>query len=253
MLILFKKIRKYAIDSGRLTRYAAYAVGEIILVVIGILIALKINDWDHANQEAAFEIQVLEEIQANLNTDLIEIRDDISLMQQAESHSLSVLEFIKHEAKPNDTFNYSAARLRLIPHFDETRSGYDLLESKGIGLIKNSTIRNNLSELYEKYYPYYSVYERERMDFHREHNMPVILTYFYLPLDYTTNEDWLGYKYHITQEDFDRLKTDPHFVKVVHAYIFENSSILKRAKRMEGMIIALIDKIQIELESLSAS
>ena len=46
MLNFFRKIRYNLIESGKSTRYFKYAIGEIILVVIGILIALSINNWN---------------------------------------------------------------------------------------------------------------------------------------------------------------------------------------------------------------
>jgi len=46
MLKFFKRIRKREIHQGRLRNYLLYAAGEIILVVIGILLALQINNWN---------------------------------------------------------------------------------------------------------------------------------------------------------------------------------------------------------------
>lgn len=46
MLIFFRKIRQKLIDESNLKRYLIYAVGEILLVAIGILIALQINNWN---------------------------------------------------------------------------------------------------------------------------------------------------------------------------------------------------------------
>jgi len=46
MIKFFRKIRKNLLNEGKATRYFKYAIGEIILVVIGILIALRINNWN---------------------------------------------------------------------------------------------------------------------------------------------------------------------------------------------------------------
>ncbi len=46
MIPLFRKIRKKMADDNKPMKYARYAIGEIILVVIGILIALQINNWN---------------------------------------------------------------------------------------------------------------------------------------------------------------------------------------------------------------
>lgn len=48
----FHLIRKKLLDEGNLKRYLMYAIGEILLVVIGILIALQINNWNQANSDS---------------------------------------------------------------------------------------------------------------------------------------------------------------------------------------------------------
>lgn len=51
MIKFFRKIRKTLLSEGKTTRYFKYAIGEIVLVVIGILIALQINNWNNDRQE----------------------------------------------------------------------------------------------------------------------------------------------------------------------------------------------------------
>jgi hypothetical protein len=70
MISLFRKIRQKLLSQNRFTRYLAYAIGEIFLVVIGILIALQINTWNenrkYRNQEADFYSDVLSDLDKDL-------------------------------------------------------------------------------------------------------------------------------------------------------------------------------------------
>ncbi|MBK7873993.1 MAG: hypothetical protein IPJ74_26755 [Saprospiraceae bacterium] len=59
MLRFFRNIRRRLLDSGSLRKYLVYAVGEIILVVIGILIALQINNWNEGRKDRKPQIQTL--------------------------------------------------------------------------------------------------------------------------------------------------------------------------------------------------
>jgi len=59
MLKFFRKIRKDLLSDGKTGKYLKYAIGEIVLVVIGILIALQINNWNENRKDARMEIQVL--------------------------------------------------------------------------------------------------------------------------------------------------------------------------------------------------
>lgn len=69
MLTLLRKIRKSLIDSGSERKYLLYAVGEIALVVIGILIALQINNWNENRKEEILEIQFLHRLLEDLASD----------------------------------------------------------------------------------------------------------------------------------------------------------------------------------------
>ena len=74
-------VRRSLIDSGSTQKYLLYAVGEIALVVIGIMIALNINNWNNEREERLLENQILKEIHNNLRLDLEEIRSDMSVME----------------------------------------------------------------------------------------------------------------------------------------------------------------------------
>ena len=55
MIKFFRKLRHQQINDGKTSNYLKYAIGEIVLVVVGILIALQINNWNHDKLEAALE------------------------------------------------------------------------------------------------------------------------------------------------------------------------------------------------------
>lgn len=66
MFNFFRKIRRLLINEGNLKKYFVYALGEIFLVVIGILIALAINNWWQLRTQKAEEIKMLTEIKESL-------------------------------------------------------------------------------------------------------------------------------------------------------------------------------------------
>ena len=70
MIKFFRKIRQNLLSEGKTAKYLKYAIGEIVLVVIGILIALQINNWNE-NRKARMQEQILlgqlkSEFQSNL-------------------------------------------------------------------------------------------------------------------------------------------------------------------------------------------
>ena len=59
MINFFKKIRKKLLSKNKFSSYIIYAVGEIILVVVGILIALQINNWNENRKQRLHEIELV--------------------------------------------------------------------------------------------------------------------------------------------------------------------------------------------------
>ena len=78
MLKFFKKIRKRLVNQGRLKNYLLYAVGEIVLVVIGILLALQINNWNteraEQNQMQEFAAALIQDLRTDIQE--TELRQD---------------------------------------------------------------------------------------------------------------------------------------------------------------------------------
>ena len=67
MLTFFRRIRKGLLSPGQARSYLFYAIGEIALVVIGILIALQINNWKEWRKDRLLEIKYLENIKKELS------------------------------------------------------------------------------------------------------------------------------------------------------------------------------------------
>ncbi|NNC62889.1 MAG: hypothetical protein HKO11_11175, partial [Eudoraea sp.] len=79
MFRFFRQIRQQLLGDGKNTKYLKYALGEIILVVIGILLALQINNWNEDRKSRNFEVEMLQQIRVNL------LQDRIALSQIAEN------------------------------------------------------------------------------------------------------------------------------------------------------------------------
>lgn len=73
MLTFFRRIRQGFLMKGQLPKYLLYAVGEVLLVVIGILLALQINTWNEAHQNRKLEKEYLERMLNDLDLDLLDL------------------------------------------------------------------------------------------------------------------------------------------------------------------------------------
>ncbi|SIO01277.1 DUF6090 family protein [Algoriphagus halophilus] len=101
MISFFRKIRQKLLAQNRVTRYLAYAVGEILLVVIGILIALQVNNWNENRKDAEKEIQLLTNLQVEFKDNLKDL-DSISIEVEEVIYSLEKLfDSFSREPSPN--------------------------------------------------------------------------------------------------------------------------------------------------------
>ena len=233
-------------DENRPLKYARYAVGEIILVVIGILIALQINTWNEERKTRDIETKTLTEIRSNLQLDLNELLDDIALMDSITLAGQAVLSILNNTSdKPSASFKYQVNISRLNPHFDAVRGGYSLLQSKGLDIISNDSLRGAISKLYELNYPYYAKYENERITKVNSIIIPKYKDYF--SFFWIHDDSFFNSSSEISDKDYERLKNDSEFINVVNLAIFENEMVKDRAHRTRGVVQDLIDFINKEL------
>ena len=78
MIKFFRKIRQNLLMENKTGKYFKYAIGEIVLVVIGILIALSINNWNENRLEKNEVTSYIEQIKTELELDIIHFNNDIS-------------------------------------------------------------------------------------------------------------------------------------------------------------------------------
>ena len=141
MIKFFRRIRQQLLSENKFSKYLLYAIGEIILVVIGILLALQINNWNEEKKERVQEQKYLIEIKRNLESDLLEIQNLRNEYQKISATADSILIFIK-DAKPKTT-NYNKLweyiiEVTYVPSFQSQKNGYNNLISAGnINQIKS--------------------------------------------------------------------------------------------------------------------
>lgn len=148
MIKFFRRIRQDLLNEGKTSRYFKYAIGEIVLVVIGILIALSINNWNEARKQK----DTLNNIYATLKTDLIEdIKNIDNIISGSESSKKHYLAIINKTRKREDfktcercwMVNFGFAEINI------RTNGIDLLlEYNKLITNSNDTLSINLKKLY---------------------------------------------------------------------------------------------------------
>ena len=140
-------------NENKTSKYFKYAIGEIILVVIGILIALQINNWNEASKEKSKEVTYLKNLDRDLNDQLKSIDEQISNEKGFVDTSIDVMKSFKINKFVNvDTLFFNKlTELQSRKTFVITDPTYtDLLSSGNIDIIKNKKFKDQLIQYYQE-------------------------------------------------------------------------------------------------------
>jgi hypothetical protein len=135
-------------NQNKTTKYFKYAIGEIILVVIGILIALQINNWNEARKNKTFETEILTQVQANLIKDKLSLQEISSNFQKAIASSNKILES-NWTDQDKDSLKYWLGDVIQFDRFQPLTNAYEVLKSKGLDQVQNKELRFLLGTYYD--------------------------------------------------------------------------------------------------------
>ncbi len=172
MFTFLRKIRKSLVGSGSTQKYLLYAVGEIALVVIGILIALQINNWNERKKSRAREHQALTEIISDLDVSISSLDNilytDENNIDQAIYASNVVLNHLNNSSVYFDSLAIHFRNVFNYPDVDLKSSGFESLTSMGMDLISDDQLRSDIGKYYSFIIPIVDKANKElRDDFYK--------------------------------------------------------------------------------------
>ncbi|MEM9000634.1 MAG: DUF6090 family protein [Bacteroidota bacterium] len=147
MITFFRSIRKSLLSENKFTKYLLYALGEIILVVIGILIALQINTWNTNKNNRAKEQLYLTGYHADLERNLNELDRVIAKSNRTLSATDSLLRYAKGMLTVKDSTKVEYLVMESINYtlfLSQEGTINDIFGSGDLALIQNDTIRKSM-------------------------------------------------------------------------------------------------------------
>lgn len=146
MIKFFRHIRQQLISENKTGKYLKYAIGEIILVVIGILIALSINNWNQNYTRNKLELEALKNLKEDFDFNLSELLRVDSVNTNNIKSCLIILNHTGKRYKEDFILEKYLSDAAASPDY-AAKNGFlnDLVSSGNLGLIKNNTLRNLLS------------------------------------------------------------------------------------------------------------
>lgn len=151
MIKFFRKIRQNLLSEGKTGKYFKYAIGEIVLVVIGILIALSINNWNENRKDSIEEKAILESLLENLKLSKIQSESLISEENQLKQNLIQILGIDFNDNKVNAKIISDSIFKNAVWDLQSdtpTFNTYNNLKNTNkLSLIKNKKINEKFTEL----------------------------------------------------------------------------------------------------------
>ena len=153
MIKFFRKIRKRLLAENKYNKYLIYATGEIALVMIGILLALQVNNWNEFQKDRKIEKQALENLVENMNLNINHTEHKIARIQDGNKSCQIILAAIKTSNHTVDTLGIHFHEA-LINHSNLllTSGAYEALKNIGFEIIRNEILKKEIINLHENTY-----------------------------------------------------------------------------------------------------
>ncbi len=210
---------------------------ETLYVIIGILIAFSLNDWNEKRKARITEISILNELIIGLSSDSVSLKFNIDMHNQAIKSCEIVLKALNELAVYNDSLAFHFAAVHYYTVFASVRGPYESLKSMGFESISNKSLRFEIIDLYDQWYSILlanqsilvnDIHELKR-NFHQDHFDKFLVV---IP-----QEPWYGGE--MIPVDFKQLKFNQQYkyhVRSLHAshsfFNFINSDVVNRVESL---------------------
>lgn len=238
MLRKFRDLRKVLLQDGAVKKYLLYAVGEILLVMIGILLALQVNNWNENRKLRIEEKKLLIDLKEGLISDRDEqIENHLGDKYRRISRLDVLISSWENKSSYHDSLRPYFGILSRNDDFIWQKVAYKNLESKGLDIIRNDSLKKEIINLFEVGY----VDAKARFDNKREnlleYGRPIVRSLFkrlpgegFEPVDYAS------------------LLEDVEYWNTLIVLRENNQSIMERLSWLKEHLDILIDLIDAEIQ-----
>ena len=200
MIKFFRKIRQRLLSENKFSKYLIYAIGEVILVVIGILIAIQLNDFNEDRKESKKELSFLQKLKDDINLDIQDLTLRDSILAVYQSSQEKGLELLLKAKSVKDILTLDSLIQYRWQSFAVSRKTYDeMLNTSGIYIITNRDLLNALSDHYaliETYQQNFREINEDSREYYKASNLD--------PFDFI--------KRHYREQSFDVTRIDTTWI-----------------------------------------
>jgi hypothetical protein len=154
-------VRQRLLTENKFSRYLLYGIGEILLVVIGILIAVQINAW-HGNRTLKInETNILSQLNIDLKENYKELSEIIELIEFSNISGKKIITHLQNKNEVTDSLRIWVESFSASNIFNNANTTYKNLENTENNIISNNSLRIRITLMYEQHFA--NVHRREAM------------------------------------------------------------------------------------------
>lgn len=148
MIKFFRNFRKSMIKQNKFSKYLLYAIGEIVLVMIGILLALQVNSYYQYTQDRNLEHRILLELQSNIKSDSASISYDVTKFEEIKKNAIFLDSILRNKLPYKPKIDSAFAIISTFGIAESNYVPFDKVKSLKNGILQNDSLFNSLSNYY---------------------------------------------------------------------------------------------------------
>ncbi len=246
MVQFFRRIRQKLLVDNRFTKYLLYAIGEIILVVIGILIALQINNWNEERKIRAEENKIIQELYSTLIGDLEHQEDMIMKNRHSYEAANYILSYFEEKHPYRDTLSHFFTTAHSRGHGLARAHAYENAKRHGLDFIKTDSLKELLTWTYEVNTRWLEELNTRNNLYEYETVIPMLTTLFggvYMSDIHQSIERFM------VPLDFDSLRTLVPYQNILRTTIFKRREFLYFQERRYRRMLRLKELLEMEMNT----
>jgi uncharacterized protein DUF6090 len=173
---LFRDTRQLFLTENKFSKYLIFAAVEVLLVVIGILMAVQVNNWNESRKLEILEHMELVQIQKEFHSNLKQLEDKISQRKSIIKSATNLISVIDNNLDISiDSLDFYINKTLFYPTFNPISN--DLLASGKINLISNQELKNLLLD-WPSYIEQVNEEEKGWVDYRNNYYFPFLTKYY---------------------------------------------------------------------------